>query len=187
MMFGGLASGRTRITGLLEGEDVMRTAAAMRAMGASIDRRGDEWLVDGTGNGALVQPAAPLDFGNAGTGSRLTMGLVGSYDMETTFIGDASLSRRPMGRVLDPLRAMGVQVVSAAAGDRMPITLRGPKETAPITYRVPMASAQVKSAVLLAGLNTPGVTTVIEPVMTRDHTEKMLAGFRRRARSRDRP
>ncbi len=177
MMFGGLASGQTRITGLLEGEDVMRTAAAMRAMGASIDRRGDEWLVEGTGNGALLQPAAPLDFGNAGTGSRLTMGLVGSYDMETTFIGDASLSRRPMGRVLDPLRAMGVQVVSAAAGDRMPITLRGPKETAPITYRVPMASAQVKSAVLLAGLNTPGVTTVIEPVMTRDHTEKMLAGF----------
>ena len=105
------------------------------------------------------------------------MGLVGTYDMETTFIGDASLSRRPMGRVLDPLRQMGVQVLKAAPGDRMPITLRGPKHAAPITYRVPMASAQVKSAVLLAGLNTPGVTTVIEPVMTRDHTEKMLKGF----------
>ena len=123
------------------------------------------------------EPEAPLDFGNAGTGSRLTMGLVGAYDMETTFIGDASLSKRPMGRVLDPLREMGVQVLKAAPGDRMPITLRGPKATAPITYRVPMASAQVKSAVLLAGLNTPGVTTVIEPVMTRDHTEKMLKGF----------
>jgi 3-phosphoshikimate 1-carboxyvinyltransferase len=105
------------------------------------------------------------------------MGLVGAYDMETTFIGDASLSKRPMGRVLDPLRQMGVQVVKAAEGDRMPITLHGPKATAPIVYRVPMASAQVKSAVLLAGLNTPGVTTVVEPVMTRDHTEKMLRGF----------
>ena len=134
-MFGGLASGETRITGLLEGEDVMRTGAAM------------------------------------------TMGLVGTYYMETTFVGDASLSSRPMGRVLDPLRQMGVQVLQAAPGDRMPITLRGPRHAAPITYRVPMASAQVKSAVLLAGLNTPGITTVIEPVMTRDHTEKMLKGF----------
>jgi 3-phosphoshikimate 1-carboxyvinyltransferase len=105
------------------------------------------------------------------------MGLVGAYDMETTFIGDASLSGRPMGRVLDPLREMGVQVLKASPGDRMPITLRGPKTAAPISYRVPMASAQVKSAVLLAGLNTPGITTVIEPAMTRDHTEKMLKGF----------
>ncbi len=105
------------------------------------------------------------------------MGLVGVYDMETTFIGDASLSKRPMGRVLDPLREMGVQVLRSSPGDRMPITLRGPKVAAPITYRVPMASAQVKSAVLLAGLNTPGITTVVEPVMTRDHTEKMLRGF----------
>lgn len=176
-MFGGLASGETRITGLLEGEDVMRTGAAMKAMGAHIEKKGDEWIIRGTGNGALLQPEQPLDFGNAGTGSRLTMGLVGTYDMETTFIGDASLSGRPMGRVLDPLRQMGVQVLQAAAGDRMPITLHGPKHAAPITYRVPMASAQVKSAVLLAGLNTPGITTVIEPVMTRDHTEKMLQGF----------
>ena len=105
------------------------------------------------------------------------MGLVGVYDMETTFIGDASLSKRPMGRVLDPLREMGVQVLRSSPGNRMPITLRGPKVAAPITYRVPMASAQVKSAVLLAGLNTPGITTVVEPVMTRDHTEKMLRGF----------
>ena len=176
-MFGGLASGETRITGLLEGEDVMRTGEAMKAMGAVIEKRGAEWIIQGTGNGCLLEPQAPLDFGNAGTGSRLTMGLVGTYDMKTTFIGDASLSGRPMGRVLDPLRQMGVQVLQAAPGDRMPITLRGPKRAAPIEYRVPMASAQVKSAVLLAGLNTPGITTVIEPVMTRDHTEKMLKGF----------
>ncbi|TPN36259.1 3-phosphoshikimate 1-carboxyvinyltransferase [Mesorhizobium sp. B2-3-3] len=176
-MFGGLASGETRITGLLEGEDVMRTGAAMKAMGAHIEKSGAEWVIRGTGNGALLQPEGPLDFGNAGTGSRLTMGLVGTYDMETTFIGDASLSGRPMGRVLEPLRQMGVQVLKATPGDRMPITLHGPKHAAPITYRVPMASAQVKSAVLLAGLNTPGITTVVEPVMTRDHTEKMLKGF----------
>jgi 3-phosphoshikimate 1-carboxyvinyltransferase len=176
-MFGGLAAGETRITGLLEGEDVMRTGEAMKAMGALIDKAGGEWIIRGVGNGCLLEPEAPLDFGNAGTGSRLTMGLVGTYDMATTFIGDASLSKRPMGRVLDPLRLMGVQVVDAAPGDRMPLTLRGPRHATPITYRVPMASAQVKSAVLLAGLNTPGVTTVVEPVMTRDHTEKMLKGF----------
>lgn len=176
-MFGGLASGETRITGLLEGEDVMRTGEAMKAMGAKIEKNGAEWIIQGVGNGCLLEPEAPLDFGNAGTGSRLTMGLVGVYDMETTFIGDASLQSRPMARVLNPLREMGVQVVKAATGDRMPLTLRGPKHAAPITYRVPMASAQVKSAVLLAGLNTPGITTVIEPVMTRDHTEKMLRGF----------
>lgn len=176
-MFGALAAGETRITGLLEGEDVMRTGDAMKAMGAKIEKRGGEWIIQGVGNGCLLQPEAPLDFGNAGTGSRLTMGLVGTYDMETVFIGDASLSKRPMGRVLDPLRQMGVQVLKAAPGDRMPLTLRGPRMAAPIAYRVPMASAQVKSAVLLAGLNTPGITTVIEPVMTRDHTEKMLQGF----------
>lgn len=176
-MFGGLASGETRITGLLEGEDVLRTGEAMKAMGARIAKNGDEWIIQGVGNGCLLEPTAPLDFGNAGTGSRLTMGLVGTYDMRTTFVGDASLSKRPMGRVLDPLRLMGVQVLEAATGDRMPLTLRGPKHAAPIEYRVPMASAQVKSAVLLAGLNTPGVTTVVEPIMTRDHTEKMLQGF----------
>jgi len=177
LMFGGLASGETRITGLLEGEDVLRTAEAMKAMGALIERENGTWVIRGVGNGCLLEPEAPLDFGNAGTGSRLTMGLVGTYDMTTRFIGDASLSKRPMARVLDPLREMGTQVLEAAPGDRMPITLRGPKHAAPIIYRVPMASAQVKSAVLLAALNTPGVTTVVEPVMTRDHTEKMLAGF----------
>ncbi|MFC6490746.1 3-phosphoshikimate 1-carboxyvinyltransferase [Nitratireductor sp. GCM10026969] len=177
LMFGGLAAGETRVTGLLEGEDVLRTGEAMKAMGAAIARDGPAWVIQGTGNGCLLEPQAPLDFGNAGTGSRLTMGLVGTYDMTTRFIGDASLSKRPMARVLDPLRQMGTQVLEAREGDRLPITLRGPKHAAPITYRVPMPSAQVKSAVLLAGLNTPGVTTVVEPVMTRDHTEKMLAGF----------
>lgn len=175
-MFGGLASGETRITGLLEGEDVINTGKAMQAMGARIRKEGDTWIIYGVGNGALLAPEAPLDFGNAGTGCRLTMGLVGVYDFDSTFIGDASLSKRPMGRVLDPLRQMGVQVKSAE-GDRLPVTLHGPQTPNPITYRVPMASAQVKSAVLLAGLNTPGITTVIEPVMTRDHTEKMLQGF----------
>ncbi|RIY02648.1 3-phosphoshikimate 1-carboxyvinyltransferase [Aureimonas flava] len=175
-LFGGLAAGRTRVTGLLEGEDVLATGRAMRQMGARIERDGEAWIIDGTGNGALLEPDGVLDFGNAGTGSRLTMGLAGPYDFTTTFVGDASLSRRPMGRVLDPLREMGVQVL-ARSRDRLPLSLRGPRVAAPIEYRVPMASAQVKSAVLLAGLNTPGVTTVIEPVMTRDHTEKMLEGF----------
>jgi 3-phosphoshikimate 1-carboxyvinyltransferase len=160
----------------LEGEDVLATGRAMRQMGARIERDGAAWVVDGVGNGCLLEPESPLDFGNAGTGARLTMGLVGTYDFGATFVGDASLSRRPMGRVLDPLRQMGVQV-AARTGDRLPLTIRGPRVAAPIEYRVPMASAQVKSAVLLAGLNAPGVTTVIEPVMTRDHTEKMLAGF----------
>jgi len=175
-MFGALASGETHITGLLEGEDVLNTGKAMQAMGALIRKESNIWIVQGTGNGCLLQADHPLDFGNAGTGARLTMGLVGTYDMETTFIGDASLAKRPMGRVLDPLRQMGVQV-RAAEGGRLPITLHGPRTAAPITYRVPVSSAQVKSAVLLAGLNTPGITTVIEPAITRDHTEKMLSGF----------
>ncbi len=176
LMFGSLANGQTRITGLLEGEDVLHTAQAMQAMGAKIQKEKDVWLINGTGNGCLLEAEQPLDFGNAGTGARLTMGLVGSYAMKTSFIGDASLSKRPMGRILDPLRLMGVQV-EASEGDRLPLTLWGAVTPNPITYRVPMASAQVKSAVLLAGLNTPGITTVIEPVMTRDHTEKMLVGF----------
>ena len=176
LMLGGLAEGETRITGLLEGEDVIATGKAMEAMGAAIRKDGASWVIHGVGNGCLLMPEAPLDFGNAGTGCRLTMGLVGPYDFETIFVGDASLSGRPMGRVLDPLRQMGVQV-AAAAGDRLPVTLRGSRTPAPISYRVPVASAQVKSAVLLAGLNTPGITTVIQPVMTRDHTENMLISF----------
>lgn len=176
LMFGGLASGTSRISGLLEGEDVLATGRAMQAMGAIVERDGADWIVTGTGNGCLLEPDGPHDFGNAGTGCRLTMGLAGIYDMKTEFVGDASLQSRPMGRVLDPLRQMGVQV-DAAEGDRLPLSTRGPKIAAPIHYRVPMPSAQVKSAVLLAGLNTPGVTTVIEPIATRDHTEKMLSGF----------
>ncbi|KGF70333.1 3-phosphoshikimate 1-carboxyvinyltransferase [Hoeflea sp. BAL378] len=176
LMLGGLAEGVTRITGLLEGEDVIATAKAMQALGARIRKLGDTYIVHGVGNGCLLAPEAPLDFGNAGTGCRLTMGLVAAYDFTTRFVGDASLSGRPMGRVLEPLRQMGVQV-TAEASDRLPLSLRGPRAPAPLSYRVPMASAQVKSAVLLAGLNTPGVTTVIEPVMTRDHTETMLSGF----------
>ncbi|WAP69996.1 3-phosphoshikimate 1-carboxyvinyltransferase [Jiella pelagia] len=175
-LFGGLAAGTTRIHGLLEGEDVLATGRAMAQMGARIVKQHDVYVVDGVGNGALLEPEGVLDFGNAGTGARLTMGLVGAYDFATTFVGDASLSRRPMARVLDPLRLIGTQVV-ARSGDRLPLSIHGPRVAAPIAYRVPMASAQVKSAVLLAGLNAPGMTTVIEPVATRDHTEKMLLGF----------
>lgn len=176
LILGGLASGETRIFELLEGEDVLNTGKVMQAMGAVIRKDGGVWIINGTGNGALLAPEVPLDFGNSGTGARLTMGLAGVYDFDTVFTGDASLSQRPMGRVLDPLRRMGVQV-KAVEGDRLPVMLRGPETPAPICYTLPVASAQVKSAVLLAGLNIPGVTTVIEPAITRDHTEKMLAGF----------
>jgi len=177
LMLGGLASGESRITGLLEGEDVLNTAKAMAAVGANVRQEGDSWFVHGTGNGLLLEPEASLDFGNAGTGCRLCMGLFGVYDFPTTYVGDASLSSRPMGRVINPLREMGVQVLEEQGDGRLPITLRGPWQTAPIEYKVPVPSAQVKSAVLLAGLNTPGITTVIEPHLTRDHTEKMLRGF----------
>ena len=177
VLLGGLAAGETRISGLLGGDDVMRTVTAMRAMGAAVARDGEAWVIQGTGNGALLEAEAPLDFGNSGTGARLVMGLVGTYDMKTAFVGDVSLSRRAMGRVLEPLRLMGTQLLDAAPGDRLPLTLHGPRVAVPIVYRVPMPSAQVKSAVLLAGLNTPGVTTVVEPVATRDHTERMLKAF----------
>ena len=176
-MLGGLASGETRIEGLLEGEDVLNTLRAMQATGALAHQEGSTWIVSGTGNGLLLAPEEPIDFGNSGTGCRLCMGLFGAYDFKTTFKGDASLSSRPMNRVLDPLRLMGVQVLDQNGDGRLPITLQGPWQTAPIEYQVPVPSAQVKSAVLFAGLNTPGITTVIEPHLTRDHTEKMLAGF----------
>lgn len=177
IMLGALAVGETRVTGLLEGEDVLSTAAAMRAMGASVERIGEgEWSVHGVGVGALLQPEAPLDMGNSGTSTRLLMGLVSSHAIETRFFGDASLSKRPMGRVIEPLSRMGA-AFEASEGGRLPLTVRGANPAVPITYRLPVASAQVKSAVLLAGLNTPGVTTVIEPVPTRDHSERMLRGF----------
>jgi 3-phosphoshikimate 1-carboxyvinyltransferase len=177
VLFGGVASGETRIEGLLEGEDVINSIKAVEALGARAHKQAGTWIVNGTGNGALLEPRQALDFGNSGTGCRLFMGLLGVYDFPTTFIGDPSLSKRPMGRVLDPLKLMGCQVLSEAAGGRLPVTIRGAREANPVTYTVPVPSAQVKSAILLAGLNAPGVTTVIEPVMTRDHTEKMLKGF----------
>jgi 3-phosphoshikimate 1-carboxyvinyltransferase len=177
IMLGALAVGRTRVTGLLEGEDVMSTAAAMRAMGATIDRlETGEWVIDGMGVGGLLQPRTALDMGNSGTSTRLLMGLVASHPITATFIGDASLSKRPMGRVIEPLSQMGAHF-AAAPGGRLPLTLHGIAPAVPISYRLPVASAQVKSAVLLAGLNTPGITTVIEPVPTRDHSERMLRGF----------
>ncbi|MEJ8475216.1 3-phosphoshikimate 1-carboxyvinyltransferase [Roseibium algae] len=177
LMFGALAVGRTTVSGLLESEDVLATADAMRAVGAKIERQEDGlYVVDGIGLGSLLEPDHVIDFGNAGTGVRLTMGIIGTHDIAATFVGDASLSGRPMGRVLDPLRDMGTSVV-ARNGDRLPASIRGAKQPLPLTYRVPMPSAQVKSAVLLAGLNAPGITTVIEPIATRDHTEKMLTGF----------
>nr|WP_314465100.1 3-phosphoshikimate 1-carboxyvinyltransferase [uncultured Novosphingobium sp.] len=177
IMLGALAVGETRVTGLLEGEDVLATAAAMRAMGATVERVGDgEWRVSGVGVGALLQPEGPLDMGNSGTSTRLLMGLVASHPITVSFTGDGSLSKRPMGRVIDPLSEMGASF-EASEGGRLPLIVRGASPAVPITYRLPVASAQVKSAILLAGLNTPGTTTVIEPVPTRDHSERMLKGF----------
>ncbi|MCT2400614.1 3-phosphoshikimate 1-carboxyvinyltransferase [Novosphingobium mangrovi (ex Huang et al. 2023)] len=177
IMLGALAVGETRVTGLLEGEDVLATAAAMRAMGATVERTGEgAWSVHGVGVGALLQPAGPLDMGNSGTSTRLLMGLVASHPITTSFVGDASLSKRPMGRVIEPLSQMGASF-EPSEGGRLPLTVHGACPAVPISYRLPVASAQVKSAILLAGLNTPGITTVIEPVPTRDHSERMLRGF----------
>jgi 3-phosphoshikimate 1-carboxyvinyltransferase len=177
LMLSALAVGRSRIEGLLEGEDVLSTAAAMRAMGATINRdEGGIWHIDGVGVGGLMQPQGALDMGNSGTSTRLLMGLVASHDITATFIGDASLSKRPMGRVTDPLSQMGASFTGAAGGT-LPITMKGRLPAVPIEYRLPVASAQVKSALLLAGLNTPGVTSIIEPEATRDHSERMLKGF----------
>jgi 3-phosphoshikimate 1-carboxyvinyltransferase len=177
LMFGALAKGETAVAGLLESEDVMATAAAMRAFGAKIAKGADGiWRVEGRGTGRLEEPEGVIDFGNAGTGVRLTIGIAGAHPFATTFVGDASLSKRPMGRVTDPLKLMGAEVI-AHSGNRLPLSIRGGDHMAPINYRVPVPSAQVKSAVLLAGLNLVGTTIVIEPVATRDHTERMLEGF----------
>ncbi len=178
LMFGLLTVGETRITGLLEGEDVINTAKVCRALGARVEQTGPgAWTVHGVGVGGLVEPAEPLDFGNSGTGCRLMMGVVGAHPIRATFDGDASLRKRPMRRALDPLELFGLTVVSQGEGGRLPITTQGPKDAVPVSYESPVASAQVKSAVLLAGLNAPGVTTVIEKEATRDHTERMLAHF----------
>jgi 3-phosphoshikimate 1-carboxyvinyltransferase len=177
LMFSALAIGESRIEGLLEGEDVHATAGALRAMGADIVRGADGvWTVHGVGVGGLLQPQTALDMGNSGTSTRLLMGLAASHAITAAFIGDASLSRRPMNRVIDPLSRMGAEFTSSPGG-RLPLMLRGACPAVPVEYRLPMASAQVKSAILLAGLNTPGITRVIEPIATRDHSERMLRGF----------
>jgi len=175
-MLSALAVGESIVDGLLEGEDVLATAAAMRAMGATIEKRGSRWHVWGVGVGGLLQPQLALDMGNSGTSTRLLMGLVTSHPITATFTGDASLSGRPMGRIIDPLSMMGADF-TASPGGRLPLMVRGLCPAIPIEYRLPVASAQVKSAMLLAGLNTPGITRVIEPVPTRDHSERMLVGF----------
>jgi 3-phosphoshikimate 1-carboxyvinyltransferase len=178
LILGALAVGETRISGLLEGEDVLNTAKSMRAMGATVERTGDfAWLVRGVGVAGFAQPANALDFGNSGTGCRLVMGAVAGCPITAVFDGDASLRTRPMRRVLDPLELMGAKVSASEAGGRLPLTLHGARDPVPILYRTPVASAQIKSAVLLAGLAAPGVTTVIEQEASRDHTELMLKHF----------
>lgn len=182
LILGAQAVGETRITGLLEGEDVLNTAQAMRQLGAQVHRHagnGDAaaWTVRGVGVGGFISPDAPLDFGNSGTGCRLVMGAVAGCPVTATFDGDASLRSRPMRRVLDPLELMGARVVSQNDGGRLPMTMTGARDPIPMVYRTPVPSAQIKSAVLLAGLTAPGVTSVIEREASRDHTELMLAHF----------
>ncbi len=175
-MFGALSTGVTRISGLLEAEDVLNTARIIGQLGANVVQTTHGWEVRGRGVSGLVQPDAALDFGNAGTGTRLMMGVIAGHDMMVEMIGDASLSRRPMGRVLNPLRQMGVTTGPAAA-DRLPLKFRGSSNLVPIEYVLPVPSAQVKSAILIAGLAAPGRTTVFETEATRDHTERMLRYF----------
>ncbi len=177
LIFGTLAVGETKVTGLLEGEDVLGTARAMRAFGAEVTRHGEgAWSVHGVGVGGLAEPEDVIDCGNAGTGVRLIMGTMATTAISATFTGDASLRRRPMGRILDPLKLFGARSAGRAGG-LLPLTLTGARNPVPVEYRLPMPSAQVKSAVLLAGLNAPGETVVIEGEATRDHTERMLSGF----------
>jgi 3-phosphoshikimate 1-carboxyvinyltransferase len=178
LILGALAVGETRISGLLEGEDVLNTAKAMRALGARVERTGDfAWSVRGVGVTGFAQPEAPLDFGNSGTGCRLVMGAVAGCPITAIFDGDASLRSRPMRRILDPLELMGAKAGASGQGGRLPLTLHGARDPLPILYRTPVASAQIKSAVLLAGLAAPGITTVIENEASRDHTELMLKHF----------
>jgi 3-phosphoshikimate 1-carboxyvinyltransferase len=178
LILGALAVGQTRISGLLEADDVLNTAAAMRALGAKVERTGDfAWSVQGVGVAGFAEPETPLDFGNSGTGCRLVMGAVAGCPITAVFDGDASLRSRPMRRVLDPLALMGARVSSNGEGGRLPLTLIGARDPLPIVYRTPVASAQIKSAVLLAGLAAPGTTTVIETEASRDHTELMLRHF----------
>jgi 3-phosphoshikimate 1-carboxyvinyltransferase len=173
LILGALSMGTSRIVGLLQAEDVMATAAALVQLGATVRNQKHEWFVTGRGVGGLLEPDAMLDFGNSGTGARLLMGAVAGHDMTATFSGDASLSARPMGRVLQPLELMGLNLKQPR--ETLPLTLIGTSDLIPIEYRLPVPSAQVKSAVLLAGIHAPGQTTVIEPEPARDHTERMLA------------
>jgi 3-phosphoshikimate 1-carboxyvinyltransferase len=178
LILGALSVGETRIGGLLEGEDVINTGKAMRALGATVERTGEgAWRVHGVGVAGFAEPKAPLDFGNSGTGCRLVIGAVAGCPITATFDGDASLRSRPMRRVLDPLERMGARTVSVADGGRLPLTLQGARDPVPIIYEPPAASAQLKSAVLLAGVAAPGETTVVEAEATRDHTERMLRHF----------
>ncbi|MEO9467385.1 3-phosphoshikimate 1-carboxyvinyltransferase [Parasphingorhabdus sp.] len=180
LILSALAVGKSQITGLLEGEDVLATASALRAMGARIEKKGDVWTVHGVGVGGLMQPDCALEMGNSGTSTRLLIGLIASHAISATFVGDASLSKRPMGRVIDPLSDMGAQIQARQSSDYkacLPLTVNGTVPAMPLLYRLPVASAQVKSAILLAGLNTPGITRIVEPVLTRDHSETMLRGF----------
>lgn len=177
LILGALSVGETRITGLLEGQDVLDTGKAMQAFGAQVRRVGEgEWVVHGVGVGGFAEPAGVIDCGNSGTGVRLIMGAMATTPITATFTGDASLSRRPMRRITDPLAQFGAQVTDREGG-LLPVTIRGAADPVPVRYRTPVASAQIKSAVLLAGLNAPGETVVIEAEPTRDHTERMLAGF----------
>jgi 3-phosphoshikimate 1-carboxyvinyltransferase len=182
LILGALAVGTTRISGLLEGEDVINTSKAMAALGAKVERVREGagnaiWEVSGVGVGGFRNPAQTLDFGNSGTGVRLVLGAVAGCPITATFDGDASLRKRPMNRILDPVAQIGARAVSAADGGRLPLTLQGARDPIPIVYRTPVASAQIKSAVLLAGLAAPGATTVIESEASRDHTELMLRHF----------
>lgn len=178
LILAALAVGETTVSGLLEGEDVLHTAEAMRALGARVERIGDHaWRIYGVGVGGFAQPAGTLDFGNSGTGVRLAIGAVAGSPVTATFDGDGSLRTRPMQRVLDPLAKMGVRVIQVADSGRLPLTLQGAADLIPIVYEPPVASAQLKSAVLLAGLAAPGETTVIEAQATRDHTERLLKHF----------
>jgi 3-phosphoshikimate 1-carboxyvinyltransferase len=178
LILGALTVGETRIEGLLEGEDVINTGKAMRALGADVERVGEGvWRVRGVGVAGFAQPAKPLDFGNSGTGCRLVIGAVAGCPITATFDGDASLRSRPQRRVLDPLERMGARALSVAEGGRLPLILQGARDPIPIVYAPPAASAQLKSAVLLAGLAAPGETVVAEAEATRDHTERMLRHF----------
>jgi 3-phosphoshikimate 1-carboxyvinyltransferase len=178
LILGALAVGETRITGMLEGEDAVSTANAMKALGAVVERTGERaWRVRGVGVGGFAEPSAALDFGNSGTGCRLAMGAVAGCPITVTFDGDASLRTRPMRRILDPLERMGARTLEIREGGRLPAVVQGARDPMPIEYESPVPSAQVKSAVLLAGLAAPGTTTVIEREATRDHTEKLLKHF----------